>query len=272
MSEIDFSEVEAPSAPETPAAPEAPTKTFATLDHVMPETDDIDEDYRGKPIKEVLRVARQHKEEVKQAYNVRSDINNYKSRAEMAEAMLRMVREQAPARQEQDPQVVLQQLAADPARVMSAVARQNMAPLEKQMEELRFESYQGRAEMAREKARQRAGVDEETWDKFTRGMAGLINAAAADPATPKSWADAWDVYEPAVTPKVRVPTTGQAPVGQARSSAPKQNSGPRLSQRQENNLSELAGIFDIKKGTKAWDNLVKEIQSDPSAMGATFNE
>lgn len=266
-------EIEVPIGPEDggdAAQPtETPAKKVAELDAYVPVSDDIDEDFRDKPLSEVFRVAKQHKEEAKKAYGQNAEMNNLRSRAEMAERLVQSLNQrQQPA---YDPQEVTQRMLADPLSVLAPVIQQHMQPVMQELQQLRQQTAQGHSEMARERARGAVGVDAKAWNEYTPAMAALMFARNQNPDDPNAWIQAFEPFKAAVGAKVTLRPNDPPPVGQARST-PSRESAPKLSSRDERNLAELADMAGIKKGTPAWDRLVKDIANDPVAMGAWGNE
>lgn len=287
---IDFTEVDAPDTPDTPddgtpapgsvaapadvPAPDAPAApaapSYAALDARIPVADDIDEEFRDKPLSEILRVAKQHKEEAKLGYTARKEVNDQRSRADMAEGMLRVLRERqatppVPA-EPPDPQLEASR------RFVQSQVQPIVQPIQEELERLRGESYSARAENARLAARP-ASIDADTWNEVARPIASIIHANGGDPTDKSTWNSAFEAYKAPLAKlaprQAPAPAPAAPPAGQARST-PTARSAPRLSARNEKNLEEMAGMFKIKRGTPAWDQLVKDIQNDPRAMGAEY--
>jgi hypothetical protein len=215
-------------------------------------------------------VAKQHKEEAKQAYEAKNKYNEIESRARMQEALLEHFKRQQSAPAPQAPpsdEEFLQQFAQRPTQVLPQTIQQYVAPLQQQMQVLQYESLQARAEAAREMARTKAGLDEPTWNELRQPIASFMLARGADPTNPMEWVASLDMYKklaPKFVTRAEVAQPAAPPAGQARSVS-RPSSAPRLSARDERNLADLAEASGIKKGTPAWDRLVSEIANGGAA-------
>lgn len=248
-------------APDPSAAAVASTesqRTVAALDAVL-DGDDVDEDFRGKPVAEVLRVAKQHKHEAKIAATRNQEFNELQSQLEMSRGLLRVLQQQAPAPPRQ-PQVTDEDFYGSPTQAAAALAEERVRPLEAQIQALQYNSYQQAAESARVAARP-AHIDKETYDALRGPLAAIMSAREYDPAG-DGWALALKDYTEHLTklaPRAAIPRAGAPPTGQARAGARPAAPVARLSDRDRRNLSAMAASFNIKPGTKAFETLEQQI-------------
>lgn len=271
--ELDFdaqmAETEPVATPENPPAePEvASTESqpkYAALDAVLPDSDDVDEDFRGKPLADIIRVAKQHKQEAKKAYEVGSRYNDLESKYRVAEALLNELRQrnQQPQTPPPSPDELVQRFAQNPPEFLNQYVQQATAPLYQELQMLRAQTLEQRAESAREAARTAVGIkDREAWYELRRPLAMFLSANNADPTDPRAWQEAFDAYKASasrVAAPVEIPKAAPPPTGQARSTV-REVTRPRLSERDRRNLADLADSFGIKPGTKAFEELESRI-------------
>jgi hypothetical protein len=275
MSEFDFNAVVDEAGPETaPEVSDASASTesvpnYAPLDAVLPDADDVDADFRGKPIAEVLRVAKQHKEEAKKGYEKAAQYNDLESELRMQRALNEVLRRQSTPQPQAAPppdnERFLQRFAENPTQVLPEEIQRHVAPmvaqLTEKLREMEWETVQTRAESARDRARVAAGLDTDTWNALRQPIASFMAARGADPTNESEWFNSFQMYKSMASklvPRTEIATPSAPPAGQARSVS-RPSSTPRLSARDEKNLERLAAGMGIKKDTPAWTTLVTEI-------------
>lgn len=272
LAEIPDGDDPAPAAdpqaqPDEQAAPPAPK--FAALDEVVPEADDIDEDFRGKPISEVIRIATQHKHEIGVSRKKSQEYNQIESRLRMNEAALEFIKQQqAQASRAPEPtaEQFIERFAANPSPVLRDEINQYIAPLQQQLEATKGELFQMATERARERARQASGLDEETWEAITPGISAFMWAANADPRDPRAWMEAAErqkqVAQRVSRPAAEVARPASPPGGNARSQVRPQSPAPRLKSRDRENAADLLSGFGITPDDPAF--------ADFEAFAATY--
>lgn len=249
MAEIPDEEPESPAAP---ASTESQPPKVAELDALLPDAEDVDEEFRGKPVTEAVRLAKQWKHEAKVAAERNQHWNTIVSRAEMAEKALEFFKQQnaqRPAPQPETDESLLQRLSQRPTAVLPEVVQQYTAPLQQQLEEQRREMFAMQAENARITAAKMAGVDDlDAWESLKWRLAPIMQANQWDPRDPRAWAEAKNIYladaDRFAKPRVEVPKTPAPPGGNARSQV-RTGNAPRLRSRDRQNAEDLLAGFGI---------------------------
>jgi hypothetical protein len=259
-------ELEAPEA-QTPAAP-APK--YAELDAAVPDDYD-DEELRGKPVKEVLSLARkakQYEHEIGVSRKKSMEYNDLAARVEMQQKMIDMLSRQGATKPE-PPELLRQRLVADPRGFVG----QELSPVLAELQDVKGRLYQTQAENARERARATLRVESGVWDEYAPALAAIMHARGLDPAAPQSWTEAAKSFRGVLSPKAEVPKPAAPPAGQAKSSGRTATGGPKFkSAREERAARDVALTMGYKPGTKRYDELMAELASDGQAAGEADDE
>jgi hypothetical protein len=245
-------------APAQAATPVEPARKFAELDAVLPDDYD-DEDFRGKPLNEVLRVAKQYKQEIGVSRKKSMEYNALNEKVSALERAIEFSKrnpERPPASREED----LNRFNQAPRRFVE----ENVKGVRDEVEDVKFQLYSTRAEMARERAMRQGGFDPEAWEDSAPAIAAFMQANNLDGAVAANWLKAAERFKPVLTKKVEVPTQGAPPAGQARSNArPSSSSGPRFAtSRAENAAKDAAAMMGYKPGTDRYKALMEELAKE----------
>lgn len=239
-----------------------PTK-FAELDALLPDADDVDEDFRGKPLADVIRVAKQHKEDAKRGYEASKRLNDAESRARMAEAAVEFARQQwaaqqaAPQQPRETDEAFIQRLANRPTEVLPEVIDQRVAPVVERLQRAETTIARYQADMAQEQAREALGFDRETYQELRPAMAAYMAANGWPISDPRAWYTAGERFREVAArlnpqiqtqPQVEVPRQAAPPGGAARSQV-RPNATPKLKARDRENAVDLLDAFGIKPDT-----------------------
>jgi len=234
-----------------------PTK-FAELDALLPDADDVDEDFRGKPLADILRTAKIHKEDAKRGYEASKRANDLESRARIAEAAVEFARQQwaqqnAPAPQPRETdEAFIQRLANRPTEVLPEVIQQHVAPFAERLQRTEATLARYQADTAQEQAREALGFDRETYQALAPAMAAYMAANGWPIGDPRAWYAAGDQFRnaaarlnPQAQQQVEVPRQSAPPGGAARSQS-RPSVTPKLKARDRENAVDLMDAFGIK--------------------------
>lgn len=247
----------APASTESPATP----PNYAAVEALIPDAEDIDPDFRGKPIKDILRVAKQHKEEAKASYSRNQELKDLQERMIRNEALLaQRLQQAAPAQPQITREQWLEQFANDPTNVLPAEIQRHVQPLVQQLTETQRSLVQMRAESAREQARVASGVAPEAWERLARPLAAIMYTNQMDPGVAANWTKAFNDFKEdmGVVAPQRSAAPAPPPGGQARSTPGVPGLGSSKLTKAE---LEWAKILDpdIYKDEKNLDKLAKEL-------------
>ena len=239
----------------------------AELDALIPDSADIDEDFRGKPVNEVLRIASQHKHEIGVARRKSQEFNTLESRARIAEEALQWWKAQGPQhqgqpqREEETDEALLNRLSARPTEVLPEKIREYVEPLERQIHEQNVRLVRIQADGAREQARAALNMSPDMWEAITPQLAAITASRQWSIEDPNAWYAAGYEYvqnlerlrPPAPrAPAVSVPAPAAPPGGTARSQSRPFGSASRLKGRDLENASDILAGFGIKPDSKAF--------------------
>lgn len=247
----------APASTESPATP----PNYAAVEALIPDAEDIDPDFRGKPIKDILRVAKQHKEEAKASYSRNQELRDLQERITRSEALLAQRLQQAgPQQPQMTREQWLEHFANNPQAVLPEEFSRYVGPLQEKLTAAESKVFKISAELARERAQRVVGVNEETWERLTPRLANILMVRNADPESPQNWVAAYNEYKEdmgLVAPQ-RSATPAPPPGGQARSTPGAPGLGSSKLTKAE---LEWAKILDpdIYKDEKNLDKLAKEL-------------
>lgn len=273
--DLDALLAEVPGDEETPAtpAPEASTEStpvkFAELDGVVPDAPDVDEEFRGKAIAEVLRVAKQHRDEAKRGYTASQQLNEAQARQRVAEAALEFFQrqpqqQQAPQQPHETNDEYLQRLAAQPRSVIHSEVDERVAPLQQRMQQNETLLTQTLGELAQTEARESLGINRQTWQQIRGPVATFMAYQQWPVQDPRAWAAAAKMYvenavqtaqqfiqpPPQQAPPVEVPKPGAPPNGAARSQV-RQAAAPKVKSHYRKAVDDTSDAFGLDDKSKA---------------------
>ena len=251
------------------ATPTPPGLNYAALDALLPDTDDVPEYLRGKPLKEAARLADQWRGEAATANRENREAN--RERLRLAEAMLEL-RSQPPLQAPRAPQRVYVPDGQGNAveQPLDALIAQHLRPIQEKLQDAENSSFFLASESARERARAAANVPSDVWEEASPDLGAILRANALDTRDPKNWTQAWNlalkrasrmVGQRAPTPQMPAP-----PVGSAMSTAAARQA-PRLTEAQRRNIDDVATLAGIKKDSPTYKKLISRAAKDAEAGG-----
>lgn len=269
---------DAPESPAVEASTESVEPKFAELDALLPDADDVDEDFRGKPLADVIRVAKQHKEDAKRGYEASKRLNDAESRARMAEAAVEFAKQQfaqqnAPAPQPRETdEAFIQRLANRPTEVLPEVIQQQVAPFVERINRTEAALARYQADAAQEQAREALGFDRETYQELRPAIAAYMAANGWPIADPRAWYAAGDQLRavaarlnPQAQAQVEVPRQAAPPGGAARSQS-RPSTAPKLKARDRENAVDLLDAFGIKADSPEFEKFETFAASRPRGV------
>lgn len=255
MSEIETAEPQQDA--QEAQTPAEPAKNYAPLDGVIPDDYD-DEEFRGKPVAEILRVAKQYKQEIGVARGKSRDYNDVSARLDALQRAVEAERNRQPQRPQETTEQQLNRLRTAPDRFVD----ERVNPVREDINTVRQEIAFERAERARDKARSLGNFDEAAWDENTPAIAAIMHARGLSASEPKDWLKAAEPFKPVLVskPKAEVPTSAAPVAGGAKSTVKPGPSAPRFKNKQaETAAKEAASFMGYKPGTKRYDELLEEL-------------
>lgn len=270
-----------PAAPEAqPESVDAPPVKYADLDAVLPDSPDIDEDFRGKPIADVVRVAKQHKGEAGVAATRNGQWNQMVAERDAAKLALQYFQGQqqqqqaaAPQQQRETEEEYLQRLALRPQEVIGDQVRQEMDPIREELRQTREQMLRLRADGAQIAARDGLQIEPQLWQAISGPVSTFMAYNRWPLDDPNAWAEAARRYldsarqiaqrfQPAPAqqqPTVDVPRAAAPANGTARSQSRPAATGHKVSPRLKTELAAIASAFGLDaKGIEALERSAAE--------------
>lgn len=269
-----------PSTPdaEDAARPETETETeaeakWAELDALIPDTENVPEEYRNKSIADLIRISQQHRQQIHVATEKSRDYNDLASKNRVLEAGIDWLRNEITTRQQplsqpaqpeptETAEALLDRLSQNPGEVIDERMRRQLEPLQRAItEQQRTIAEQtertvwANANYAREQARANLNIAPDVWEQMTPQLAAIAATRQLNIEDPRVWDGAAREYlnnlryfmpSPATAPAVSVPTVAAPPGGSARSTVRPVTSGPKLRLRDDENSNDLLDAFEIK--------------------------
>ena len=277
--ETQAEETAAPA--ETPAAQPAqesgPTPTTPDFWSEKVEDDDLPPSLKGITRKEYFE---RTKDIAAKAHQAGFQKNEAEARARVAEATLAALQRQLSA--QQAPQNPYQQpfgisdpndLLARPDVVLNNIPRYVQETARQAVEDvrqnevapLRTDLLRMQGDMAREVARTSMGIEKETWDAITPGVAAIMAANQWDPRDGQAWLHAATTYKQQAARLIPQPVKTEVPPTPAGQAKPTANNAP--TQRKTASTGNKHIDAALKEHLEVWNNTkgVKKMTLDEFA-------
>lgn len=262
---------EEPEQEASTATPDAAAAKFAELDALVPDSADIDEEYRNKPVREVIRIATQHGHEIGVSRKKSQEFNALESRANLAEQAVAWWQQQGRAQNappqappEETDEALLDRLSARPTQVLPEKIREYVEPLERRLYEQDVRLLRMAADGAREQARTALGISSEEWEYATPQLAAITASRQWNIEDPNAWYAAGQeliragerLRPPPPAPRapaVTVPAPAAPPSGGSRSTARPSTGALKLKPREQDNAIAIMAGFGITPDNPKFD-------------------
>lgn len=243
---------------------------YAALDEMLPDSEEVDEQLRGKSVAEVARLAKQWRGEIATVNKENREAT--RERLELARTLLALKQEPPRGAPQPAPRVYVPNERGEAVEApMDELMGHRISPLEERINQLNESVFWQASETARERGRGLVKADPEIWEAASPDLGMFLQANQLDPRDPNNWKTAWEGARKRAMliagHRAVAPTIPPPPVGNATSLPNTARPGPKLSTEQMRNLDETAAMAGIEKGSKAYKKLIDMHAKDIAAGG-----